>query len=232
MRSYHSSVLLVLVVTSAWAQSGNVLASVPRIQASGEGVVQVKPDQAKIDIGVVTQAPTAQAAGAQNATQLQSAIVSLRAVLGGNTEIKTTGYSLSPVYSYPQNGKPSIEGYRAVDTIEVTMDDFTVIGKVIDAATKGGANEVQRLQFTLKNDSSARAAALAKAVHEARSNAAAMAGAMGVKLGRLISLEQGASEGILPVAFTAEARVAAVPTPVQADTIEVRASVTLTMAVE
>ncbi len=38
----------------------------PSVRATGEAVISVKLDQAKIDIGVVTQAATAQTAASQN----------------------------------------------------------------------------------------------------------------------------------------------------------------------
>ncbi len=86
----------------------------------------------------------------------------------------------------------------------------------------------------LKNAKPALAEALRKAAEEARSNAAAMAGVLGLKLGRVLSLEQTTAEPIQPrpmMALEAES-VREVPTPIQAQSIEVRATVTLTMAVE
>ena len=231
MRCYRCSVLLVLSFASASAQIANPGPHTPSIRATGEGTVQVKPDQAKIDIGVVTQADTAQTAAAQNAAQLQSALTHLKAA-AGNAEIKTTGYSLNPVYNFPRNGKQTIQGYRAVNTVEVTTEDLSAVGKIVDAATQGGANEIQSLQFTLKDPAPARAQALRKAVLEARANAQAMAAAMGLKLGHLISLEQSGGEPFRPMMAMAAAERVAVPTPIQPDTIEVRANVTLTMAVE
>jgi uncharacterized protein YggE len=230
MKWRRCGVVLVLAFASAWGQTA---VRAPSIRSTGEGVVQVKPDQAKIDIGVVTQAASAQAAGTENAAQLQSAIAKLKAALGGNAEIKTMGYSLTPVYSYQQNGKaPAIEGYRAMNTVEVTIENLAAVGKVVDAATQGGANEIQQLQFTLQDPAPARAQALRQAVIEARSNAQAMAAAMGLKLGRMISLEQGPQQSIRPVLAMAQSRMAAVATPMEPDVIEVRASVTLIMGVE
>src|ERR1035441_1263249 len=70
----------------------------PVVKASGDATVNVAPDQAMIDIGVITQATTAQAAAAQNAAQLQSALDQLRSLLGKGADLKTVGYSLNPNY--------------------------------------------------------------------------------------------------------------------------------------
>jgi len=226
MRMY--CLLLPVLWTAAWAQP-----QPPAVRATGEGSVSVQPDRARIDIGVVTQAPGADAAASQNAAQLQAVLAKLHATLGQKADIRTISYSLNPVYQYPKNGgKPTIESYSAQNTVEVTSDDLPNIGKVIDAATAGGANEIQRLQFTLKDEKPARARALRQAALDARANAEAMAEALGLKLGKVLLLEQsGAQPPIRPMMPMAAARIGAA-TPVETEPIEVRASVTLTVAVE
>src|SRR5205807_5342690 len=74
------------------------------VKATGDAVIYAKPDQARIDLGVVTQAATAQAAASQNAAQSQAVLDKLRAALGSKADIKTVGYSLNPNYKYPRDG--------------------------------------------------------------------------------------------------------------------------------
>ncbi len=189
------------------------------VRAAGEGVVYTKPDQARIDIGVVSQAATAQAAGAQNATATQMVLERLRRVPNSKAGIRTGGCSLNPNYRFDR-GKRSLNGYNAVNTVEVTSHDLAGLGTLIDAAIEAGANQIQ-LKFGLKDEKPACDEALHKATEDARSSAAAMASALGLKLGRVLSLEQGAAEPARPVMAAAEAHA-----------IEVRAAVILTMAVE
>jgi uncharacterized protein YggE len=205
----------------------------PSVQATGEAVVHVKPDQARLDIGVVTEAATAQAAAAQNATQLQATLDKLRAVLGSSGEVGTVGYSLTPNYQYPRDGGiPTIKGYTASNTVEATSWDLAGIGKVIDAVSQAGANRIQGLQFSLKDEAPARAQALRQAVEAAKGNAQAMAGAMGMKLGKVLTLEQGTPAVIRPVMKAMAANLAAAPTPVEPGNVEVQASVTLTVELQ
>lgn len=227
MKSNRLGLAMVLVSGFACAQPAASSAGPASVRTTGEGVVYSKPDQAKIDIGVVTEAPTAQATGAQNATQTQAVLDRLHSALGSKADIRTVSYSLNPSYQYPRDGgKPTLNGYNAVNTVEITTEDLAGLGKVIDAATEGGANRIQQLQFLLKDERPARAEALRKAAQVARSNAEAMAGALGLKLGRVISMEQTNSQPIRPMlANTAS-------TPVEPQAIEVRAAVTLTVAVE
>nr|MBA2335926.1 SIMPL domain-containing protein [Blastocatellia bacterium] len=133
----------------------------PSIRTSGEAVVTAKPDRANIDIGVVTQAATSQAAVAQNAQKLEATLARLRQLLGSSADIKTISYNVSPTYRYPkEGGEPTITGYTAQNIVRITLDDLTKVGNVIDTATQSGANRVQNLQFTLKDEATVQAQAL------------------------------------------------------------------------
>jgi uncharacterized protein YggE len=226
--------LLAAVGLSLCAQPAPLPSGPGVVEASGEAVVYAKPDQAKIDIGVVSQAPTAQAAAAQNASEAKSVIDKLRSLLGSAGQIRTISYSVAPDYQYPKpGGKPTISAYSATNVVEVTTDDLENVGKLIDIATQGGANQIRQLQFQLKNESAARQQALREAVQTARGNAEAMASAMGLKLGKVVKLQQESTSTPPRPVFAAMARMeSAQPTPVESGTIEIRASVSLTVALE
>lgn len=206
----------------------------PVIRAFGEAVISAPPDQAQIELGVVAQAPTAQAAAEQSARQLEAVLARLRKLLAGKAEIRTAGYSLSPNYRYPRDGgKPEITGYTASNIVQVRTRDLAGVGPVIDSATQSGANTVHSLQFMLRDDQAARSKALQEAVRKARAHAEAMAAAAGLKIVRVLALEQGEAQTIRPVRepVMARAELAGAPTPIEPGSIEVRATVTLTVQV-
>jgi len=204
----------------------------PVVKASGEATVNAAPDEATIDIGVMTQASTAQAAAAQNATQLQVALDQLRSLLGKAAELKTVGYSLNPSYQTPKSGGLArISGYTASNTIELTLTDLSEVGKAIDAATQNGANRVQQLQYGLKDQRPAQAEALRQATERARANAQAMAEALGLHLGKVVQVEQ-ASSGV-PIRPMNEFTRLQAATPIETpESVSASASVTLTMALQ
>jgi uncharacterized protein len=74
--------LSVLMVCSISAQDTAKLSHV--VRASGDATVTAKPDRAQVTIGVLSQAPTAQAASAQNATQTTAVLDAVKRALGGN----------------------------------------------------------------------------------------------------------------------------------------------------
>jgi uncharacterized protein YggE len=188
-----------------------------------------------MDVGVVTQAPTAEAAAAQNAQQSSTVLAALRKALGSAGEVKTTSYSVTPSYRYPkEGGKPTIVGYTASNTIHVTATNLADVGKVVDAATQSGANTVQGLRFTLKDMRGVQARAAGEAARDAKARAEAVAAAIGLKIVRVLSVVEGGA--VVPIvhdfAMATRAQGLAAPeTPVQPGPIEVRATVTLTAEV-
>jgi uncharacterized protein YggE len=205
----------------------------PSIRTTGEATVAAQPDHAVIDIGVIAQASSAQAAAAQNAQKLDAAMRELKAAVGAGAEIKTVGYSLEPDYRYPkEGGQPTIAGYTARNVVEVTTGDLAAVGKIIDAATASGANTIQSLQFLLKNDQAARAEALQEATVRARAGAEAIASALGVKILGVLAAEEGAEQRVRPTPMPM-ARMAAMtaPTPVAPGAIDIQATVTLTVEI-
>src|SRR5579863_8094699 len=122
MNSFKLIFVSAAMCAAAWAQGAP-----PAIKTTGNAVVRVTPDQAQIEIGVVTQAKTAQEAASQNAAQMQAAIDKVKAVGGPKVDIRTTRYSLNPVYAAPKvnGGKPTMDGYTAVNTLVLTCTDLS-----------------------------------------------------------------------------------------------------------
>jgi uncharacterized protein YggE len=216
---------VVFLCTAVYAQS---VPAAPSVRAAGNAMIYVKPDLLKIDIGVVTQGASAEAAAGRNARQTEATLIELRSAMGSKAHISTINYAISPDYR-TENGKSTISGYTANNTVEVSTDDLADAGKIIDTASAGGANQIQNLQFGLQDQNSAEAQALHQASLEARSNAAAMADALGMELGPVISIQQGTPEVIRPWrAFGVP--MARVATPVEPPAVEIQASVTLVVA--
>jgi uncharacterized protein YggE len=222
-------VLCALLATTAFAADEPA-----RIMSHGEASASAKPDQVRIQIGVVTQASTAAEAGAQNAKQSSAVISDLKQQAGPSAQIQTSNYSIYPMYTNPRpGGKPSISGYQANNTVEIKLNDVGDAGKVIDAATKSGANQIQGIHFSMRDEQKLRAEALAKAAVQARANVQALAAAMGLRVIRLVRIEDGEPVRVIPVrAEMMMMKSADAPqTPVEPGEVQVRATVTVTAEV-
>jgi uncharacterized protein YggE len=227
------SICLLLPVLNAQIQMRPVQAHT--VSATGDATLNAKPDQARILIGVTTQAQTADEAVRQNAVKAANVSSTLKPFVGAEGEIKTANYSVNPQYRYPQGEAPILVGYQANNTVEVLLNDLTLMGKLIDAVSKAGANNVDRIEFLLKQDQAARTEVIGKAANQARANAEAIAKALGLTVRGVFSaetLDAGVPRPLaVPMAMQMRAVAKEAPTPIEAGTIEIRASVTVTLEV-
>lgn len=200
------------------------------VSATGDAVVSAAPDQVRINIGVITQAATAELAAGQNAKQTAETIAALKKLLGSSGELQTSGYNVTPNYRYQrEGGTPTINGYTASNTVLVISNDIASSGKLIDAATKAGANNVNGISFSLQDEQNVRAKALALASQKARSNAEAMAAGLKLKLGRILRIDDSQPVQVYPARemMMAQRAGAAADTPVEPGKLEIRAIVTV-----
>lgn len=228
--------LLVILILPlrAPAQDADGKLKSPHVTVSGEALVSVEPNQAEIDIGVVTQAKTAPAAGQDNAARLSKVVAELKKLLGPGDELKTTGYSLSPNYRYSkEGGNPEVTGYTATNIVRVTTGSLQSVSKFIDAAMQAGANQMQRLLFTLKDEEGAQREALRNATAKAKAKAEEVARALGLKVVRVLSVVEGerSFRPVMAEQFAARAAPMQAQTPIEIGAIQVRSTVTLTAEV-
>jgi len=207
----------------------------PSVTVNGEATIATEPDQAQIDIGVFTQARTAPDASRENAERLARVLAEVKKLLSKADEVKTSGYSLNPQYRYPQGGKPEIVGYTANNIVRIKTSKLDDVGKLIDAAMQAGANNINRLLFTLKDEEAARLDALRQASAKAKAKAEAIAASLGLKILRISSVTEG-ERSFQPIFRQApmargEALAAQAPTPVEPGTVDVRSTVSLTAEV-
>lgn len=210
---------------ASWAQTAARPAS---ITAVGTATVSVPPDLARVDVSVFTQGATAQDASTANATQTSAVIAALQGLLGGNANIKTVNYSLSPVYNNPPPGQNAmIIGYSVTNTVEITLTDLTKIGATIDTAIQSGANRVQGISFGLQDRNPPTAQALKAAAVSAMMQAGAIAAGLNVHTGAVLHASEGVnlSSPVLGVATPTSS------TPIETGLVVVQASVTLEVAI-
>jgi uncharacterized protein len=202
------------------------------VEVSGEGRVEVPPDLALLDFGVVTRGPSAAAAARENSGRMERVLAALRKTAGSDATLSTGTYSIRPVYAPPsreQQEAPRITGYEVSNVVHVKTKAVPRLGDAIDAAIEAGANQVQRLVFTVADDSEARRLALAMAARQARDKAEALATALRVKLGAVRSLVEQDLGGVRPLVRQAAIQESVAFTPVEPGLVDVRARVVLTM---
>lgn len=188
------------------------------ITVSGSGTSTVVPTRASLSFGVQTQAASAKAALAQNASEMQQVLDALKKA--GAQDVQTQSVSLSPTYG----DTSQLTGYSASNMVSATVT-FAAAGATIDAAVGAGANQVYGPSPLVADLEVQYQKALADAVANARARGEVLAKAAGQTLGAVTSIVEGGSPS--PI-FYGKASAADVATPVVAGPQDTTASVTVT----
>ncbi len=241
VRSSHTLLLVALFTLSALAQDlpaqdRDALTRPPRVLVTGDAVVQAQPDTAILTISVVTQNKSALEAQQENARRSERVVNAVKEAAGAGAEVKTSGYVLTPQRVYKENQPPTISGYEARNSVTVTLADLTRVGRVIDAATQAGANNVDNVAFTLRKDRPAQEQALRDAMAEALSKAQVVAQTLGGRVLRVVEVREAGTIPPRPLyetaAFARAKDASFAQTPIEIGAIDVRSEVQLTVEIE
>lgn len=221
-------------LTALQAQRLELPAQVPMLSVNGNGEVAVEPDEATVRLGITRQSPSAREAQEQANEVAQEIFNAITALGVAKDQIQTSTLTLYPVYAphRPERAEePRIVAYRASNVISVRLEKLTLVGPVIDAGLQAGANQLEGVQFGLKNDLEARKQALTSAVAEARQKAETMAGALNLRLVQVMEVTEGGVSIVRPMFAQREVAMAAVArdvaTPVSPGQVRIHANVTI-----
>lgn len=224
-------VMFLLAIALPVQAAGND--NVSKIICNGEGKTTAVPDIVTITLGVETRNVSASVAAAENAKLMNGTINALLAAGLNKKDIQTSQYSLTtqtednpvPTGGATKNKTPPV--FVATNQVNAKMNVSENIGKVLDAATAAGSNNVMGISFDLMDPKPQMDKALANAVNDSRRKAEIMAMAAGVKLGKILELSEGygyTSSNAPRAAFS----LSAASTPVLPGEMEITASVTVT----
>jgi uncharacterized protein YggE len=233
------------------------------VRVHGVGEAAGAPDVARTQLGVDVKAATAEQASAE-ATQQMTALTSALKQLGiAEKDLRTSQYSLSfepdrgpqPPAATPQPSAASGAGvtkqppaapaapatptqrghYRVLNTLDVTIRDMKLIGRVLQVAGDSDATSAYGITYDLENDESLLAEARQRAVAEAQASAKELAKLTGVELGDVIAVteEEPDADDDQPTTYSMSGatETAAASVPVEEGEIKVHYGVQLVYAV-
>lgn len=161
------------------------------ITVNGEGNITVKPDMAQVTLGMEATAVTAKEAQQKNTVVMNKVVAGMKLLGLGGKDIQTTDFNLFPDRRYDKaSGQEQVVGYRAVNQVTITIRDLAKLGAVIDQSIQAGANNVRNVSFSVESPEKWREQAITKAVKEARSKADALAKAAGIRIKRIIAMNE------------------------------------------
>ena len=225
---------LLLVVTTTQAPGAPQTTNEPVIVTTGEGLVKMAPDRVWVNIAAESRAKSPREAQRANADAMKAVLDKLKALGLPADAIRTSGYDLQPQFDYA-NGRQSLREYLARNSIEVRVDEVARAGEVLDAAVGSGATSVSGVRFDLKDRSAAEREALKKAVADARGRADAAAAGAGMRVDRVVRIEE---QRVMvpeprPVMMTRQSMVAdTAGPPMSPGELEIRVMVTMTSSIK
>lgn len=195
------------------------------ISVSGQGSVSLKPDVAYIVLGVETQNVDFGKSRQANNEVMAKVIAAIKGFGVGEDDITTTNFSIYPIY----DDKQKITGYRVSNTVNVKVKNLDKLGDVITAATAAGANTSYGINFDILDRTAAYNEALAEAMSSAKARADLMAKALGVTLGKVLTVSEssGYSGPVFARGESAMDSAKAIGVPTASGQMDVTASVSV-----
>ncbi|MBD1897239.1 SIMPL domain-containing protein [Coleofasciculus sp. FACHB-129] len=218
------------ILSLSACQSAPTLEKLPRsLTVSGKGDVSIPTTIAQARLGVEVQGKTSQEVQ-QQVAQRSSAVVKLlksRQV----EELKTTGITLAPNYSF-KDGKQTLNGYIGTNIVSFRTGHEKA-GTLLDDAIKAGATRIDGVNLVAADEAIAQAQqeAVKEASEDAQKQAAAALGALALNQREIVSIQINGVNPPQPVIASEQAllspRNQAANTPVVGGEQKIISSVTL-----
>ena len=218
--------------------------------ADGTAEITYIPDTALLYLGVNKTAATQEEAKNQANKVINQIIEDLGKVGIEKKYIKTTNFSVNQEYDYsvmpaeavpqekliaPDSRRPKARGYTASANIEVRVKPLEKANQAIDIATQDGATQVSTSQLVLDEaqQKALESKARIQAIQNAKEKANDISKAAGIRLGRVLSVQENGGGGyprpylMMKSGDSAGSAEAVPPTNIQPGENKVSVSVTL-----
>lgn len=197
--------LLVLILgkVKEYRFIGSGISPTNTITVSGEGRVERSPDTAKVSFTVRNESKDLKSAQSAVSTKVDAVTKGLKDLGIEEKYIKTESYNSYPQYDYPnvtcygincpRPGTPTIRGYEVSHYITVAIKDLDKVNDVLGVLGTNGVSDMSGPSFGFEDDDAISREARALAIADAKSEAKILARALGVRLGRVVSFNEGGS---------------------------------------
>lgn len=165
------------------------------LSVAGNGKVYLTPDVAYVYIGVQSNAESVGDALTANNEKAQAISKTLQDLGVQAKDIQTSSFNIYPIQQSDPEGKLLPVTYNVDNTVYVTVRDLTILGKLLDAVVRSGANSINSINFDVTDREKALSEARRLAVEDARKQADEVAAAAGVKITGVVNLSVNVSGG-------------------------------------
>lgn len=206
-----------------------------QISVTGTGAAAAKPDIATVTAGVTSEAETAAQALSQNSAAMRAVLDALKQLGLADRDVQTSNFSIQPQYNRvdrrasSSDREPQIIGYTVTNTVVAVVRDLEKLGTVLDRIVSNGANTIGNLSFDIAEPGPVYDEARRNAVQDAKRKAGLFAEEAGVRLGRVLTINelQGGRPGRARATLAESSEV-----PIAAGENTISMSVTMTFELE
>jgi uncharacterized protein len=200
------------------------------VTVSGRGEVRAAPDRATVTLGILARGPALEPARAE-ASRVVGALQGVaRELRIAEADVRTTRLNVSPDYDFGDGKRARrLVGYVVQRQVVVELRDIERLGELLERGLNAGANLAGEPVLDSSRRAELEREALARAVADARANAAVIARALDCSVGSARGAVQGGAESPQPVPMQrlALAAAAAAPDTYQPGELTFAASVTV-----
>lgn len=203
-----------------------------RIVVIGEGSVTAAPDYAEISSGVTTRGKTAKEAADANAKAMAAVAAALSNFGIEQKDIRTSRFSVQPVYASPQPGtEQRLAGFSVSNQVRVKIRQIGKVGDILDLMIESGATDVGSVEFLHSDTAKLLDQAREAAIADARRKAGLYAHAAGQNLGGVVWItEDSGYAPPMPMMRAVAAPAMGMPISAGEDTLHVRITVGFDLA--
>lgn len=180
-----SAALALFLATPSFAAVTNGT-DTPSISVKGESEIRIVPDEVFFAVAVTTIDKDVLAASTENDAKLKKLLATAKAFGIPAAQIQTSEMSILR----RENMSQGFLGFEVRKSVTICLKDLPRFEELFAALVKAGANEMPGIEFRSTKLEEARARARLDAVKAAREKATAMAGVLGEKLGRPLSISE------------------------------------------
>ena len=164
------------------------------LTVTGSGIATVTPDKASIAIGVQTADSSSKTAQDKNSKDVNNVIGALLDYGVKEKDISTSSFDLYANYDYSKDVS-ELTGYTATTMLTVKNLDVKDVGELLEKAAEAGVNQVNGISFDYTETEAAYDKALDAAMDRAQEKAEKLASREGCRLGKILSVSEGDSNG-------------------------------------
>lgn len=182
MKTIQTFLILAITTTTMMAQNRPI----PTVDVSGEGIVNVVPDEVTINVRVENTGENTQTLKRQNDATISEVLKFLKQMKIADKDVRTEYMNLTKNYDY--NSKTYT--FAANQSLSVKLRDLSKYEQVVNGLLETGINRIDGVVFSSSNREALESQARKKAIENGQMKAREYASVLNQTIGKAISISE------------------------------------------